>query len=178
VADARLRALERGDGGLAGRLGPAERALAEVLAELRAAGEAVRRAGGEPTEVLHAVEGGAEFFTGFLAMRVCYVLGQVQRARGNLGAAAATYRHALDAAGENSQRVHTGMAHVGLAQVLYERKELDAALDHASRGITLCRQLGYTRRWPQAWLSWPGFGTRRVTRPGPGRRWAQPDRWS
>ena len=33
---------------LGGRLGPAERGLAEVLAELRAAGEAIRRAGGEP----------------------------------------------------------------------------------------------------------------------------------
>jgi LuxR family maltose regulon positive regulatory protein len=129
---------------LDGRLGPAERGLAEVLAELRAADEAVRRAGGEPTEVLHAVEGGAEFFTGFLAMRVCYDLGQVQRAQGNLEAAAATYRQALDAAGESSQTAHAGMAHVGLAQVLYERNELAAALDHATRGVTLCRQLAYT----------------------------------
>jgi len=160
---------------LDGRLRPAERGLAEVLAVLRAADDAVRRAGGEPAEVLHAVEGGAEFFAGFLATRVCYDLGQVQRAQGNLDAALATYQQALATAGGSGQAAHTGMAHVGLAQVLYERKELDAALDHASRGITLCRQLGYTRRWPQAWLSWPGFGTRRVTRPGPGRRWARPD---
>jgi ATP/maltotriose-dependent transcriptional regulator MalT len=129
---------------LRGRLGPAEHGLAEVLAELRAADEAVRRAGGEPTEVLHAVEGGAEFFTGFLAMRVCYDLGQVQRAQGNLDAAAATYRQALDAAGESSHTAHAGMAHVGLAQALYERNELAAALDHATRGVTLCRQLAYT----------------------------------
>ena len=54
---------------LAGRVGPAERGLAEVLAELRAADEAVRRAGGEPAEVFRAVEGGAGFFAGFLAMR-------------------------------------------------------------------------------------------------------------
>jgi LuxR family maltose regulon positive regulatory protein len=129
---------------LRGRLGPAERGLAEVLAELRAADEAVRRAGGEPTEVLHAVEGGAGFFTGFLAMRVCYDLGQVQRARGNLDAALAAYRQALEAAGESSQTAHAGMAHVGLAQVLYERDELAAALDHATRGVALCRQLAYT----------------------------------
>jgi LuxR family maltose regulon positive regulatory protein len=129
---------------LDGRLGSAERGLAEVVAELRAADEAVRRAGGEPTEVLHAVPGGAEFFTGFLAMRVCYDLGQVQRAQGNLDAALATYRQALEAAGESSQSAHAGLAHVGLAQVLYERNELDAALDHATRGVTLCRQLGYT----------------------------------
>jgi LuxR family maltose regulon positive regulatory protein len=129
---------------LCGRLGPAERGLAEVLAELRAADEAVRRAGGEPAEVFRAVEGGAEFFTGFLAMRVCYDLGQVQRAQGNLDAALATYRQALEAAGENSQTAHAGMAHVGLAQGLYERNELTAALDHATRGVRLCRQLAYT----------------------------------
>jgi len=34
--------------------------------------------------------------------------------------------------------------HVGLAQVLYERNELTAALDHATRGVTLCRQLAST----------------------------------
>ena len=129
---------------LAGRLGPAERGLAEVLAELRAAGEAVRRAGGEPTQVFRAVEGGAGFFAGFLAMRVCYDLGQVQRARGNLDAAQATYRHALGTADESSQPPHLGIAHVGLAQILYERNELAAALDHATRGVTLCRQLAFT----------------------------------
>jgi LuxR family maltose regulon positive regulatory protein len=129
---------------LAGRLGPAERDLAEVLAELRAADEAIRRAGGEPAEVLRAVEGGAGFFAGFLAMRVCYDLGQVQRARGHLNAAEATYRHALGTAGESIQPPHLGLAHVGLAQVLYERDELTAALDHATEGVTLCRQLAST----------------------------------
>jgi LuxR family maltose regulon positive regulatory protein len=129
---------------LGGRLGPAERGLAEVLAELRAAGEAVRRVGGEPAEVLHGVEGGAEFFGGFLAMRVLRDLGEVQRARGNLDAALATYRKALAEAGENRQSAHTGLAHVGLAQILYERNELTAALDHATRGVTLCRQLAFT----------------------------------
>jgi LuxR family maltose regulon positive regulatory protein len=130
---------------LGGRLGPAERGLAEVLAELRAAGEAVRRAGGEPAEVFRAVEGGAGFFAGFLAMRVCYDLGQVQRARGNLDAALATYRQALDTAGQSSSEPpHLGLAHVGLAQVLYERNELAASLDHATQGVTLCRQLVFT----------------------------------
>ena len=106
---------------LRGRLGQAERDLAEVLAERRAAGE------------------------GFLAMRVCYDLGQVQRAQGNLDAALATYRQALEIAGEvSSQPPHLGMAHVGLAEVLYERDELAAALDHATRGIALCRQLAFT----------------------------------
>ena len=108
---------------LGGRPGPAERGLTEVLAELRAAGQ---------------------FFAGFLAMRVCYDLGEVQRAHGNLDAALATYRQALEEAGE-SQTAITGPAHVGLAQVLYERDELTAALDHATRGITLCQQLTFTQ---------------------------------
>jgi LuxR family transcriptional regulator, maltose regulon positive regulatory protein len=107
---------------LGGRPGPAERGLTEVLAELRAAGQ---------------------FFAGFLAMRVCYDLGEVQRAQGNLDAALATCRQALEEAGESSQTAITGPAHVGLAQVLYERDELTAALDHATRGVTLCQQLTF-----------------------------------
>jgi LuxR family maltose regulon positive regulatory protein len=129
---------------LEGRVGPAERALAEVLAELRGAGEAIRRAGGEPTEVLRAVEGGAEFFAGFLAMRVRYDLGQVQRVRGNLDAAQATYQQALEEAGGSSRAPHLGLAHIGLAQVLYERDQLTAALGHATEGVALCRQLAST----------------------------------
>jgi LuxR family transcriptional regulator, maltose regulon positive regulatory protein len=128
---------------LSGRLGPAERGLAEVLADLRAADEAVRRTGGRPTEVLRRVEGGAEFFAGFLASRVRYDLGEVQRAEGDLAAALATYRGALDAAGESSQPAYAGVAHVGAAQVLYERNELTAALDHATRGVSLCRDLAF-----------------------------------
>src|SRR3984885_2771131 len=127
---------------LDGRLGRAERGLAKVLAELRGADEAVRRPGGEP-QIFRAVEGGAEFFAGFLAMRVCYELGQVQRAQGNLDAALATYRQALEGAGESSPPLYLGLAYVGLAQILYERNELTAALDHATRGGTLSRQLAY-----------------------------------
>ncbi len=108
---------------LDGRLEPAERGLAEVLAERRAAGA---------------------LFAGFLPMRVWYDLGEVQRAQGHLDAALATYRQALDTFGESSQTALTGPAHVGLAQVLYERNELAAALDHATRGVTLCRQLAFT----------------------------------
>ncbi len=106
---------------LRGQLGQAERGLAEALAERRAAGE------------------------GYLATRVCHDLGQVQRAQGNVNAALATYRQALDIAGEvSSQPPHLGIAHVGLAEVLYERDELAAALDHATRGVTLSRQLAFT----------------------------------
>jgi LuxR family maltose regulon positive regulatory protein len=109
---------------LDGQLGPAERGLAEVLAGRRAAGG---------------------FFAGFLPMRVRYDLGEVQRAEGNLDAAAATCRQALAETGESGQAATTGPAHVGLAQVLYEQDELTAALDHATRGVALCRQLTFTQ---------------------------------
>ena len=108
---------------LDGRLGPAERGLAEVLAERQAVGA---------------------LFAGFLPMRVWYDLGEVQRAQGNLDAALATCQQALDTFGESSQTALTGPAHVGLAQVLYERNELAAALDHATLGVTLCRQFAFT----------------------------------
>ncbi|HEV2258097.1 MAG TPA: LuxR C-terminal-related transcriptional regulator, partial [Streptosporangiaceae bacterium] len=109
---------------LGGRLGAAVRGLAEVLADRRAAG--------------------AAFFAGFLPMRAWYDLGEVQRARGDLDAALATCWQALEVVGEGGRAALTGPAHVGLAQVLYERNELDAALDHATRGVTLCRQLSFT----------------------------------
>jgi LuxR family transcriptional regulator, maltose regulon positive regulatory protein len=163
---------------LDGLLGPAERGLTEVLAELRSADDAVRRVGDEPTEVLRGVEGGADFFAGFLAMRVCYDLAQVQRAQGNLDGALATYRQALDTAGESSQTAHAGLAHVGLAQVLYERNELTSALDHATRESRCAGSWLLLCRWLPAWLSWPGSGARMVTRPGLWRRWTRPGRSS
>ena len=59
-------------------------------------------------------------------------------------AALATYRQALAGAGEDGQAAHTGLAHVGLAQLRYERNELTAALDHATLGVALCRELAFT----------------------------------
>jgi LuxR family maltose regulon positive regulatory protein len=83
---------------------------------------------------------------GYLAMRACYDLGRIQHAQGRLDAAAATYRRALGTCGASGdQQPYLGMAHVGLARVLYERDELTAALDHATRGVTLCRQLAFTQ---------------------------------
>jgi ATP/maltotriose-dependent transcriptional regulator MalT len=108
---------------LRGRLEPAERGLSEVLTGRQAAGES---------------------FAGFLPMRARYDLTEVQRARGDLDAALATCGQAL-AAGESSKAALTGPAHVGLAQVLYERNELDAARDHAARGVSLSRQLAFTQ---------------------------------
>jgi len=108
---------------LCGQLEQAERGLAEVVAERWSAGE------------------------GFLAVRACYDLGLMQRARGRLDAALATYRRALETGVgvAGGQLPYLGMAHVGLAGVLYERDELTAALHHATRGVRLCRQLAFTQ---------------------------------
>jgi LuxR family maltose regulon positive regulatory protein len=75
-----------------------------------------------------------------------HCLGLVQRDRGRLEAALATYREALVVAAEPDGPAPqvAGVAQVGMAGVLYERDELDAALGHATDGIALCRQLAYT----------------------------------
>jgi LuxR family transcriptional regulator, maltose regulon positive regulatory protein len=106
---------------LGGRLVEAEQALTRLAAELPAGARYV-----------------AQLYHG---------LGQVQRGRGHLGAALRTYERAL---GTASQAGHplppAGIAHVDIAEVLYERGELDTALDHAIRGVALSRQLGWSRQ--------------------------------
>src|ERR671913_929900 len=105
-----------------GELAEAERLLVDLVGERWAPGE------------------------GFLAVRPRYDLGQVQRAQGRLGAALGTYRQVLAAAGGVGRPLPAaGMAHVGMAEVLYERGQLDGALEHASQGVGLCRQLAYTQ---------------------------------
>jgi len=106
---------------LRGRVVEAEQALAGQAAEQRAAG--------------------ARYFA-----QLYHDLGQVQRARGRLGAALGTYRQLLEVAAAPGQPAlpAAGIARVGMAEVLYERGELDAALDHATQGVALSRQLGWT----------------------------------
>jgi LuxR family transcriptional regulator, maltose regulon positive regulatory protein len=73
----------------------------------------------------------------------CYMLGLVQQAQGKLGAALRTYREGLRLATEGGRfsAYHAGEAHVGIAQVLYQRNQLDEAFQHASQGVELCRQV-------------------------------------
>jgi len=73
-------------------------------------------------------------------------LGQVQRAQGRLDAALGTYRQALEVAAPPGQPAlpDAGMAQVGMAEVAYQRGELDAALEQVTEGIARCRQLVYT----------------------------------
>jgi LuxR family transcriptional regulator, maltose regulon positive regulatory protein len=105
---------------LGGRLLEAERALADLVARQQAAGER------------------------YLAIWPRYELGQALQARGQLGAALRTFEQALEVASDPGRALPAaGIAHVGMAEVLYQRSELDAALRHATDGIGLCRQLAY-----------------------------------
>jgi LuxR family maltose regulon positive regulatory protein len=73
----------------------------------------------------------------------CHTLGWVQQDQGRLGAALHTYREGLRFASESGRLLplHAGEAHIGIAQVLYARNELDEALLHVTEGIALTRQV-------------------------------------
>ena len=77
---------------------------------------------------------------------VCYELGQVQRALGRLDAVVRTCRQVLEitAPPGRTPPPTVGPAYVGLAEVAYQRNELDTALRHVTEGIALCRQFVYT----------------------------------
>jgi LuxR family transcriptional regulator, maltose regulon positive regulatory protein len=107
---------------LGGRAGDAEAALGQLAADLSAIG---------PQR--------------YLAVHTHYTLAQAQRAQGRLGAALRSCQQGLALAtpvGGPALPV-AGMALVGLAEVLRERGELDAALEHATQAVALCRQLAY-----------------------------------
>jgi ATP/maltotriose-dependent transcriptional regulator MalT len=108
---------------LQGRVADAEPALAEIAAD--------RWAAGQP----------------YNALRACYTRSQAQRAQGRLSAALETCRTALQRAADAGPPalLAAGVAHVGLAEILRERNQLEAALGHASEGVKLCRQLGYAQ---------------------------------
>jgi LuxR family transcriptional regulator, maltose regulon positive regulatory protein len=79
-----------------------------------------------------------------LTLRYWYDLGHVQQTQGRLGKALATFGHTVAVGSEAGQPLPlAGMGHVGLAEVLCERGELDAALQHATQAVALCRQLPY-----------------------------------
>ena len=75
----------------------------------------------------------------------CYELALIQRAQGRLGAAVLTCEQALDSLVTSGRPPPAaGPAYVGLAEIAYQRDELDLALRHATEGIALCRQFVYT----------------------------------
>jgi LuxR family maltose regulon positive regulatory protein len=103
---------------LRGRLAEAERAFASSIAGWQAAGQ--------PT----------------LTAWHRYLLAQVQRALGRLDAAIQTYEQALRATAVPGRppAPTVGLVYVGLAEVAYQRNELDSALRYVTEGIALERQ--------------------------------------
>jgi LuxR family maltose regulon positive regulatory protein len=137
-----------------GRLASAEPALAGVVARQRAAGES------------------------YLAVRPACDLGQVQHARGRLAAALGTYEQALEIATESGRPLPpAGMARVGMAAVLRERGELEAALAHATEGVRRAGSSPTPCRCWRAWPCWPGPARPSAIPPAPWRRWPRPS-WS
>ena len=74
-----------------------------------------------------------------------YSLALVRRAQGRLDAAALTCERALDTLVTTGRPLPAaGLGYVGLADIAYQRDELDSALRYATEGIALCRQFVYT----------------------------------
>jgi LuxR family maltose regulon positive regulatory protein len=114
-----------------GRLGEAERVFADITTE------------GWATGLVH------------LALNAGSVLGQVQQAQGQLTDALRSYRKVLELSGPagHSASVAAGTAHAGIADVLYQRDQLDEALRHGSAAVALSRQLSPTRMLAAALVS-------------------------
>jgi LuxR family maltose regulon positive regulatory protein len=105
---------------LRGRLTEAERAIASSVTEWRETGQLTMTAWSYHSLVL------------------------IRRAQGRLDAAVQTCEQALDTlvtAGRPAPAA--GPGYVGLADIAYQRDELDVALRHATEGIALCRQFVY-----------------------------------
>jgi LuxR family transcriptional regulator, maltose regulon positive regulatory protein len=75
----------------------------------------------------------------------CHHLGQVHRAQGRLDAALVTYQQALEITAPPGRPAlpAAGAAYVGMAEVAYQRGEVDTALRHVTEGIALCRQMNF-----------------------------------
>jgi LuxR family maltose regulon positive regulatory protein len=81
-------------------------------------------------------------------MYAAYARSQAQRALGRLSAAYRTCKDVIERFGSAEPGTAfpvLGIAQTGLAEVLLERGELDAALRLARSGSELCTQLGYAR---------------------------------
>jgi len=113
-----------------------------------AGGEWLRgRAAGAENVFAASISGWRELGQPMLTAWVVYQLGQVQRAQGRLDAAVATFQRAVHAAtvpGRPPSSAAAGPAHVGLAEVAYQRNELDSALRYLTEGIALCRLFVYS----------------------------------
>jgi LuxR family maltose regulon positive regulatory protein len=116
---------------LQGRLAEAERAFASSTAGWQAAGQPALTA-------WHRVQ-----------------LAQVQRALGRLDAAVQTYEQALEAIAVPGRPLPptAGPVYLGLAEVAYQRNELNRALEYVTEGIALSRQFLYGPSPAPGWVT-------------------------
>ena len=92
-----------------------------------------------------SVTGWRETGQGTLTAWGYYELALIRRAQGHLDAAALTCEQALDALVTSGRPLPAaGPSYAVLAEIAYQRDELDLALRHATEGIALCRQFVYT----------------------------------
>ena len=96
------------------------------------------------------------------ATRLWFDQGQVQLASGRLRAAEQTYRRALAlmVPPGATPAPAASLQHIGLAEVLRQRGDLEAALRHATEGLELCRRLASTEPSAAglATLAWVQYG--------------------
>ncbi len=88
------------------------------------------------TEAIALSQASGDIFTTILAT---IGLGQVQEAENQLHLAAETYQRVLQVAGEQPLQI-VYEAHLGLARMLYEWNDLDAAEQHGRQSLHLARQ--------------------------------------
>ncbi len=88
------------------------------------------------TEAISLSQASGDIFTTILAT---IGLGMVQEADNQLSLAAETYRRVLQLAGDQPLQI-IYEAHLGLARVLYEWNDLEAAEQHGRQGLHLARQ--------------------------------------
>src|SRR2546423_13785096 len=88
------------------------------------------------TEAISLSQASGDIFTTILAT---IGLGNVQEAENKLSLAAETYRRVLQLAGGQPLQIICE-AHLGLARVLYEWNDLEAALEHGRQSLHLARQ--------------------------------------
>jgi LuxR family maltose regulon positive regulatory protein len=96
------------------------------------------------TDLVGTAQAAREYY---LTMAVCWELGRVQCARGRLGTALDTYRRALAIGAEaaSPSLPVLGIAQLGVAAIHCERDDLAAALELATEGMSLVRQMVGTR---------------------------------
>ena len=88
------------------------------------------------TEAISLSQASGNIFTTILAT---IGLGNIQEADNELHRAAQTYRRVLELAGDQPLQI-ISTAHLGLAQILYEWNDLDAAERHGQQSLHLARQ--------------------------------------